>query len=206
MSAGEHMPRGRTGLAAPAGTTGPGDVAADIPPPGTPLTGDGGVLPRFDRPQVSPTTVATVVFTTLTIAAGLLLLWELAQVVRWLVISVFLAVAISPPVGWLGRCGIPRVLAILLVYLGLILLFVGLGALVVPPLVDQVQELAATATARARQPGGLDQAIEEAAGRYGLGGYVEALQAQARELPGQLSVAAGPLVSVTRGIFGSVTA
>lgn len=200
------MPRGRTGLAAPAGTTGPGDVAADLPPPGTPLTGDGGVLPRFDRPQVSPTTVATVVFTTLAIAAGLLLLWELAQVVRWLVISVFLAVAISPPVGWLGRCGIPRVLAILLVYLGLILLVVGLGALVVPPLVDQVQELAATATARARQPGGLDQAIEEAAGRYGLGGYVEALQAQARELPGQLSVAAGPLVSVTRGIFGSVTA
>ena len=181
-------------------------AAADFPPLGTPLTGGGGVLPRFGGSQVKPGTVVVVVFTTLAIAAGLLLLWELTQVVRWLVISVFLAVAISPPVGWLSRRRVPRVLAILLVYVILVALFVGLGALVVPPLIDQVQELVAAGTVRARQPGGVDQAIEDAAARFGLGGYVETLQDQARELPGQLSVAAGPLLAVTRGIFGSVTA
>lgn len=176
------------------------------PRPGTPLTGDGGLLPHFSQPQVKPVTVVVIVFTALAIGIGLLLLWELAQIVRWLVISLFLAVAISPLVGWLSSRRVPRVLAILLVYLGLILVFAGLGALVVPPLVDQIQALVAAVTERARAPGGLDQAAEELAGRYGLEGYVDTLRAQARALPGQLSVAAGPLLTVTRGIFGSVTA
>ena len=176
------------------------------PRPGTPLTGDGGLLPRFSQPQVKPVTVVAIVFTVLAIAVGLLLLWQLAQVVRWLVIAIFLAVAIGPPVGWLNRHGVPRVLAIVLAYLVLILVFIGLGALVVPPLVDQVQALVAAVTERARAPGGLDQAVDELANRYGVGGYVDALREQAQELPGQLSVAAGPLLTVTRGIFGSVTA
>ena len=181
-------------------------ASAERPRPGTPLTGDGGLLPRFSQPQVKPVTVLVIVFTVLAIAIGLLLVWQLAQIVRWLVISIFLAVAISPLVGWLSRRRVPRALAILLVYLVLILVFVGLGALVVPPLVEQVQALVAAVTQRAREPGGLDQAVEELATRYGVGGYVDTLREQAQELPGQLSVAAGPLLSVTRGIFGSVTA
>ena len=207
-SVGARMARGQPGVADVAGAPDrPVAQAAEVRPrPGTPLTGNGGLLPRFSQPQVKPVTVVVVVFTVLAIAIGLLLLWELAQIVRWLVIAVFLAVAISPLVGWLNRHGVPRVLAILLVYLLLILLFVGLGALVVPPLVEQVQALVAAITEQARAPGGLDQALEELATRYGVGGYVDALRAQAQELPGQLSVAAGPLLTVTRGIFGSVTA
>ena len=176
------------------------------PSPGTPLTGDGGLLPRFSHPQVRPVTVVVIVFTVLAIAVGLVLMWQLAQIVRWLVIAVFLAVAISPPVGWLGRRRVPRVLAILLVYLALILVFAGLGALVVPPLVDQVQALVAAVTERARAPGGLGQAVDELANRYGAGGYVDTLREQAQELPGQLNAAAAPLLAVTKGIFGSVTA
>jgi predicted PurR-regulated permease PerM len=196
----DGRPLGRRAQDRPEGST-----PSDLPRPGTPLTG-GGVLPRFSGSQVRPVTVAVVVFTALAILAGLLLLWQLGQIVRWLVIAIFLAVAITPLVGWLSRHRLPRGLAILVVYLGLLLLFAGLGALVLPPLVDQVQALVSAVAERARQPGGLDQAVEDLANRFGLGGYVDALRAQIRELPGQLSVAAGPLLSVTRGIFGSLTA
>lgn len=178
----------------------------DLPAPGTPMTGEGGVLPRFTRPQVRPGTVAVVVLTVLAIAAALFLLWQLRQIVQWTTIALFLAVALNPAVGWLQHRGLPRSLAILLVYLVLLLLAVGLGALVLPPLVRQADALIDTLAARAQEPGGLDQAVEELADRYGLGGYVAALREQARELPGQLSVAAGPLLALTQGIIGSVTA
>ncbi len=202
------MARGQPGAADGTGILGgPVTPAAEARPrPGTPLTGGGGLLPRFSQPQVRPVTVVVIVFTVLAIAVGLVLLWQLAQIVRWLVIAVFLAVAISPSVGWLGRRRMPRALAILLVYLVLLLVVAGLGALVVPPLVDQAQALVAVVTERARAPGGLGQAADELATRYGVGGYVDALREQAQELPGQLSVAAGPLLAVTKGIFGSLTA
>ncbi|MBA2451128.1 MAG: AI-2E family transporter, partial [Chloroflexi bacterium] len=176
------------------------------PAPGTPLTGDGGVVPRFSPPQVRPSTVVVVVFTVLAIAAGLWLLRELSEIVQWLVIALFVAVAINPAVGWLSRHRVPRGLAILLVYLGLILAIAGLGALVIPPLVQQVNALVDAVTAQAQQPGGLDQAVEDLATRYGLGGYIDALREQVRALPGQLSVAAGPLLALAGGVVGSVTA
>jgi predicted PurR-regulated permease PerM len=109
-------------------------------------------------------------------------------------------------VGWLSRRRVPRILAILLVCLVLLLGIAGLGALVLPPLVQQVQELIAAVTAQARAPGGLDQAAEDLASRYGFGGYVESLREQARSLPGRLGEAAGPLLAVAGGVVGSVTA
>ena len=177
-----------------------------LPPAGTPLTGEGGVLPGFSRSQVTARTVLTVVFTALAILGGLYLLWQLRQIVRWTVIALFLAVALGPAVGWLQRRRLPRVLAILFVYLALLLVLAGLGALVVPPLVDQVTGLVDYLTTLSRQPGGADQAVQGLAERFGLGRYVAALRAQLSALPSRLSGAAGPLLELTRGIIGSVTA
>ena len=172
----------------------------------TPPRGEGGLLPPFSRSQVSARTVVVVVFTLLAIAGALFHLWELAQVLRWTLIALFLAVALNPAVDWLNRRRLPRGLAILFVYLVLLLVLGGLGALVLPPLIQQVEDLTCTVVERARAPGGVDQAVEDLANRYGLGGYVDALRDQVNEQPGQLTVAARPLLAVTRGIVGSVTA
>lgn len=64
--------------------------------------------------------------TALALLAGLYLLWELRNIVVWCVVAVFLAVALNPAVDWLDRRGLPRVVAIVLVYLALLLLVVGL--------------------------------------------------------------------------------
>jgi predicted PurR-regulated permease PerM len=177
-----------------------------MPPSGTPLTGGGGLLPRMRPSQVAPHTVITIILTTLVVAGVLYLAWESRQILRWLVIALFLAVALDPAVTGLSKRGVPRALAILLVVLAVIVAFSTLGVLVVPPLVDQVQELIEFATIQVRRPGGLDQAIEELAAQYGVSGYLDLLREQAGSLPARLTIATGPLLSVTRGLVGSVTA
>ncbi len=179
----------------------------DRPAPGTPLTGEGGVLPRFSRSQITPRTVVVVLLTGLVLLGGLWLLWQLQQILRWLVIALFLAVALNPPVHWLDR-RLPggRGIAILLVYLVLLLVLAGLGALIVPPLVEQAQGLSGYVVDLFQQPGGINQAISDLASRYGLAGYLDVIRDQLSTLPGRLVTAAGPLLSVTRGVFGSITA
>ena len=182
-------------------------MQGDRPAPGTPLTGEGGVLPRFSPSQITPRTVVVVLLTGLLLLGGLWLLWQLQQILRWLVIALFLAVALNPAVNWLDR-RLPggRGIAILLVYLVLLLVLAGMGALIVPPLVAQAQGLSGYVVDLFQQPGGVNQAISEFASRYGLEGYLDVIRDQLSTLPGRLVTAAGPLLNVTRGVFGSITA
>ena len=174
--------------------------------PDAPWTGDGGVLPRASGSQVTARTVIVILVTALALLGGFYLLWQLREIVQWIVIAVFLAVALDPVVDWLNARRVPRGLAILLVYLVLLLAIAGLGALVVPPLVAQVQELVDFISRLFQQPGGPNQAVQDLANQYGLGGYVDTLREQASTLPSRAAVVATPLLTVTRGVFSSVTA
>lgn len=162
-------------------------------------------LPGLPPSQVHPKTVVVVLATVLLFVGALYLFWELRQIVRWTLIAVFLAVALNPEVNWLNR-RMPRIVAILLIYLALLLALVGLSALVLPPLIAQIRSFVDTVVRLARQPGGAEQALQQLAGRFGLGGYVDNLRAQAEGLANQLSSAAGPLLALASGIIGSITA
>lgn len=85
--------------------------------------------------------IVRIILIAVAVAISLYLLWLLRRPIGWLVLATFIAVALSGPVNVLNRY-VPRGLAIAAVYLGLLLLPVALGALVVPPLVDQANELA----------------------------------------------------------------
>ncbi|HEX6584008.1 MAG TPA: hypothetical protein VF056_10425, partial [Thermoleophilaceae bacterium] len=63
----------------------------------------------------------------------LYLLWLLRKPISWLLIAIFLAVALSPPVNHLAR-RMKRGFAITIVYLGLLLIPILLIAAIVPPL------------------------------------------------------------------------
>lgn len=177
-----------------------------LPEADVPSTGEGGLLPRMSGSQVTARTVFVVIMTTLIILGGLYLLWQLQVIARWLLIAVFLTVALDPAVDWLDRHRIKRVAAILLVYLALILMLVAFGALVVPPLVEQVQELVQFITNLTRRPGGPEQGLRDLAERVGLGAYFDTLREQASTLPTRLGGAVGPLLSFTVGIVTSITA
>jgi predicted PurR-regulated permease PerM len=174
--------------------------------PAMTLTGDGGLLPPVSRSQVRPWTVVVVILTALLVLGALYLLWQLSDIIKWVFVAAFLAVALNPAVRWLQRRRVPRLAAIGIVFLALVLVVAGIGALVLPPLVQQVREIGAYLIDAFKQPGGLNQVLQDVANRLGLGAYVDEIRAQLAELPARLGGAAGPLLAVTGSIIGSITA
>ena len=84
---------------------------------------------------------AVVVVLAIILAAVVLI--QVVQVARgvliWILVAVFLAVALNPAVEWLRTHGVPRRgLAVLITYLGALAAIAALGATFVPILIDQV--------------------------------------------------------------------
>lgn len=74
------------------------------------------------------------------LALAVYLVYLLRRPIGWLVIAAFLAVALSSPIAILSR-RMPRGAAVALVYSLLVLLPSALGALLIPPLVNQAENL-----------------------------------------------------------------
>src|SRR5471030_3318571 len=73
------------------------------------------------------------------VAVTLEVVWIARHVIAWIVIALFLALALDPLVGWMERRGrLGRGPAIALTYVVLILVIVGVSATFVPKLVDEV--------------------------------------------------------------------
>lgn len=174
----------------------------DAPPP----PDDEGELRPLAPSQVTPRTVLTVLATALAIAGLLFLLWQLRTIVRWTVIATFLAVALNPAVNRFQRWRVPRAFAILIVYLLMFLVMLGMFALIVPPLVEQGGGLVDYAVDLYNNREGVLGSLQNLAAQYGLSNYIDTIQGQLSALPGRLTAAVGPLVSVTVGVVGSVYA
>lgn len=170
-----------------------------------PADPDRGLLPSLAGSQVAPRTVVVILLTVLCFGGALFLLYQLQEIVKWVVVGVFLAVAMNPVVNWLAQ-RLPRPAAILVVYLALLLVVAGIGILILPPLMDQVQELIGMVTGLVTRPGGPSQAIEDLAARYNLTGYLDTFRDQINGLPGRLTGVVAPLLALTRGIVGSLIA
>jgi predicted PurR-regulated permease PerM len=141
--------------------------------------------------------IAKVVVVAVATLASLYLLYQIRTVIGLVLIAVFLALAIAPVVNWLDERKVPRWLAILLVYVGIGATIFGIGLLIVPPMVDGVQELSEDL------PGYVEdlrenETFREYDDRYEITGK---LSEQAEELPTRLGDAAGTLADVTVGVF-----
>lgn len=85
----------------------------------------------------------------------LVLLWQLRSLIVVVMIAVLLAAAISPIVTAAERWGIPRFLGVISVYLAAIAGLTGLGWLIGPTVVDQIQNLISTLPTYLENLGGL---------------------------------------------------
>jgi predicted PurR-regulated permease PerM len=92
------------------------------------------------QPVLPARAVVRTVLIVVGVAIGLYLLYLLRRPILWALIAVFLAVALSGPVNYLHR-RMRRGLAIATVYFGLLLVPIAIGALIVPPVVTQVNNL-----------------------------------------------------------------
>ena len=106
-------------------------------------SGPGRIVGRMEERLVRfrPRTIVVV----LGIILAAVVMIEIVQVARgvlvWILIAVFLALALNPAVTWLQEHGLRRrSLAVLITFLGTILAIVAVGATFVPTLIDQVNE------------------------------------------------------------------
>ena len=129
--------------------------------------------------------------------AGLYLLYQIRNVVGLILIAVFLALAVAPAVNWLDDRRVPRWLAILLVYLSMGATIFGIGLLIVPPMVEGVQELSDDLPAYVEDLRD-NETFRDYDDRYDI---TDNLTEQAEELPTHLGDAAGTLADVTVGVF-----
>ena len=90
-----------------------------------------------------PRTVLTVLVVLLAVGIGLYVIWISRQVISWIVVALFLALALNPAVEWLRARGVRRRgAAVAIAYLSALLLAAGVAAAFVPTAADQVNHFA----------------------------------------------------------------
>jgi predicted PurR-regulated permease PerM len=155
---------------------------------------------RIDWRSLDFRTLARVFFSVAALGALLYLLYLVRSVVLLVFVSAFLAVALGPAVDAFARRRLPRGLSILLVYLLIVAAIFGVGLLVVPPVVSQVNALANDIPSYLQDLRENDT-FREYDDKYDI---TTKLEDQAKELPSRLGDAAGALRSVTVGVFSAL--
>jgi predicted PurR-regulated permease PerM len=149
--------------------------------------------------------IVRIVLVVVCVAIVLYMLWLLRKPISWLLIAIFLAVALSPPVNALSR-HMRRGFAIAITYLGLLLVPVLLIALIVPPLIteannfaDNVPRYADDVTEYVQK----NKRLREINNDYDI---TTKLKEEASKLPSRLGGAAGTLRDIGFGIVNSLFA
>jgi predicted PurR-regulated permease PerM len=149
--------------------------------------------------------IARIVLIVVGVIASLYLIYLVRKPIGWVVTATFLTIALSAPVNRLNR-KMRRGFAIALVYLGLLLIPVLIGALVVPPIVTGVNDLASNAPKYARDVTDFVEKNERLRKINDDYKITDKLQQEAGKLPGKLGGAANTLRDVGFGIVSSIFA
>lgn len=145
-------------------------------------------------------TVVRIILVAIAVVAALYFLYLIRSVLGLLFIAVFLAVALGPVVEFFVRRKVKRGLAILVTYLLLLTSVFGLGLLVVPPIVNGVNDFVENVPGYVRDLRN-SKTFRDYDDKYDI---TPKLEQQARKLPSHLSSAVSGLRSVTVGVFGVV--
>ncbi len=91
--------------------------------------------------RIRPRAILVVLGVILAAAVVLEIVWVTRSVLIWVLIAVFLAMALNPAVDWLTGRGVRRGAAVGIVFVGTILVIAGIAATFVPTLVREVNDL-----------------------------------------------------------------
>jgi predicted PurR-regulated permease PerM len=151
----------------------------------------------------SARTVLRTVLIIVAVVICLYLLYLLRHPIGLLLIALFIAIALSGPVNYLDRY-MRRGFAITIVYIGLLLIPIGLGALVIPPVVTSIESFADNApqyAADVREYIEDNQTLRGLQDKYDIGSQLEE---KARELPAKVGDAATVLGDIGLGLVNSI--
>jgi predicted PurR-regulated permease PerM len=153
--------------------------------------------------DVTTRVVLRTVLVVVSVVLTLYVLYLLRKPLGWIVIAAFLAVAMSGPVNLLERW-LRRGFAIVIAYLGLLAIPILLAAILVPPIVNGVNDLAAKAPEYAAEAQDFVQKNKQLNKLEQDYGVISQLEAQAKKLPTKAGTAAGTLKDVGLGVVNSI--
>src|SRR3954449_6240724 len=148
----------------------------------------------------STSAVARITLTVAGVVLGLYALYVVRSVLILVFISAFLALAFGPAVEFFARRGLPRTAAILSTYLAIFAAIVGVGSLIVPPVVNGVNDLSKDIPGYVKDLR-KSNSFRKYDNRYHIS---RKLNEQSAKLPSKLGDAAGALQSVTVGVFSAL--
>jgi predicted PurR-regulated permease PerM len=149
--------------------------------------------------------VLRTVLTIVAVVICLYLIYLLRKPITWLVIAAFIAVAMSGPVNLLHRY-MKRGLAIALAYIALITIPIALGALIIPSMVDQIENLADNVPEYAQDVTDFvedNETLQNLNEKYNITSEIEDA---ANALPSKIGDAAGILQDIGVGLVNSIFA
>jgi predicted PurR-regulated permease PerM len=155
--------------------------------------------------DIHPRVILRIVLVIVGVVLTLYVIYLLRKPISWIIIATFLAVAMSGPVNALSRY-MRRGFAVLLSYLGLLAVPVLLGAVLVPPIVNGVNDLAQKApdyAAQARDYVNKNERLRKLEEDYGV---ISKVEEEAKKLPTKLGTAAGTLKDLGVGLVNSIFA
>jgi predicted PurR-regulated permease PerM len=153
----------------------------------------------------TPRAILRNVLIVVAVVLALYLIYLLRKPLTWIVIAAFIAIAVSGPVNYLSRW-MRRGLAIAAVYIALILIPVGIGALIIPGLVSQAEDLGNNAPQYAQNVTDFvneNETLSNLNDKYDITGKLED---EAKKLPDKIPDAAAVLADIGVGIVNSVFA
>jgi predicted PurR-regulated permease PerM len=153
-------------------------------------------------------TILTTIGLVLATAAALYVLVQIRQILTWIIVAAFFAVALAPVVGWLERraFGQRRALATLVVFLLVVVLLAGLAAVFVVPLATEAKNLATQLPQLIEQTKAGKGPIADLLQRTNALDYVQKHQSQIKSfLSGLTTPAAGVLQGIVTGVAGTLT-
>ena len=156
--------------------------------------------------ESTPRVVVRDVLIVVSVVLTLYLIYLLRRPLGWIVIAMFLAIALSGPVNLMQRHIGRRGPAIAITYLALLLIPFALSAIVVPPVVTGANDLANDAP---RYASDLQDFVQRNPTLRGLEqdyGLVTQIENEARKLPTRLGGAAGTLRDLGLGLVNSIFA
>ena len=162
-------------------------------------------MPSRQQEGPSARVVFRVVLVIVASALALYVIYRLRTPISWVLMAAFIAIAASGPVNWLSH-RMRRGFAITLVYLGIILSPLVIGAILIPPLVEAGANLVNDLPDYAQdleQTFSENETLAQINEDYDLTSKLEGL---ADDAAGQLGNAAGTLADIGGGIVSSLFA
>ncbi len=155
--------------------------------------------------ELTARSIARIVLIAVAVLLTIYVIYLLRKPLSWLVIAAFIAVAAAGPVNVLQR-RMKRGFAIAIVYLVIILIPIGLSALLVPPIVGEVESLADNAPEYVQDVEDYvnkNETLQNLNDDYDI---TTKLQEEAEKLPERIPDAAGALSDIGVGFVNSIFA